>query len=92
MKKVYISSVVALLLNSAKATKQGLDPDVEQTLKHIKQAEVERNHKYNPGNPWHNPIPYPINYKVPNFGVDEDIIATQKHYRDTKKRVGKSLS
>lgn len=36
MKKVYISSVVALLLNSAKATKQGLDPDVEQTLKHIK--------------------------------------------------------
>jgi hypothetical protein len=29
MKKVYISTVVALLLNSAKATKQGLDPDVE---------------------------------------------------------------
>ena len=30
-------------------------------------------------------FPYPINYKVPNFGVDEDIINTQKHISDQEK-------
>ena len=29
-----------------------------------------------------------INYKVPNFGVDHDIKATQKHEKDTSKKLG----
>ena len=33
--------------------------------------------------------PYPINYPVPNFGVDEDIISTQKHIKDMEKKYGK---
>jgi hypothetical protein len=40
--------------------------------------------------PWHKDqreldwfkLDYPINYKVPDFGVDHDIIATQKHISD----------
>ena len=29
---------------------------------------------------------HPVDYKVPNFGVDEDIINTQKHVADQEKR------
>ena len=32
--------------------------------------------------------PAKIGYKVPNFGVDHDILATQKHERDTAKKLG----
>ena len=31
--------------------------------------------------------PAKIGYKVPNFGIDHDIIATQKHERDTSKKL-----
>jgi hypothetical protein len=30
--------------------------------------------------------PHPVDYKVPNFGVDEDIINTQKHVADQEKK------
>jgi hypothetical protein len=30
--------------------------------------------------------PYPINYKVPDFGVDHDIVQTQRHIADEEKR------
>ena len=68
MNKVYISAVVALLLNSSKATKQAfesfgqIDSERDPLLSNIKKA--------NPG------PAYPINYPVPNFGVDQDIIDT----------------
>merc|ERR1719284_2382521 len=32
--------------------------------------------------------PGPMDYFVPNFGVDKDIIATQKHIADTEKKLG----
>ena len=32
--------------------------------------------------------PAKIGYKVPNFGVDHDIKATQKHEKDTSKKLG----
>jgi hypothetical protein len=32
---------------------------------------------------------YPINYPVPNFGVDEDIIATKEHLKQQEKKHGK---
>lgn len=31
-------------------------------------------------------LPYEINYKVPNFGVDEDIVNTQKHIAEQEKK------
>merc|ERR1719223_1150947 len=31
---------------------------------------------------------HPVDYKVPNFGVDEDIIRTQKHMNDAEKKLG----
>ena len=33
--------------------------------------------------------PAKIGYKVPNFGLDHDIIATQKHEKDTARKYGK---
>jgi len=33
--------------------------------------------------------PHPVDYKVPNFGVDHDIIDTQKHMADQEKKHGK---
>ena len=30
-----------------------------------------------------------MNYKVPNFGVDQDILDTQKHLKDALKKAGK---
>lgn len=32
---------------------------------------------------------YPINYPVPDFGVDHDIIATKKHTADAEAKLGK---
>ena len=32
---------------------------------------------------------HPMNYKVPNFGVDQDIIDTQRHLKDALKLAGK---
>ena len=45
--------------------------------------------------PWHEEnregkwfkLDYPIDYKVPNFGVDHDIIHTKKHIADQEKRL-----
>ena len=34
------------------------------------------------------PIPYKV-YKIPNFGVDADILDTQKHLKDAEKKLGK---
>jgi hypothetical protein len=34
-------------------------------------------------------ITYPINYKVPNFGVDQDIVDSQKNLNDAEKKIGK---
>ena len=34
-------------------------------------------------------ISYPINYKVPNLGTDQDIIDTQKNLNDAEKKLGK---
>ena len=34
-------------------------------------------------------ITYPINYKVPNFGVDQDIVDSQKNLDDAEKKLGK---
>jgi hypothetical protein len=31
-------------------------------------------------------ITYPINYKVPNFGVDQDIVDSQKNLNDAEKK------
>jgi len=31
---------------------------------------------------------YPVDYKVPNFGVDQDIVHTQKHIKDAEKKLG----
>merc|ERR1719263_181490 len=32
--------------------------------------------------------PGPLDYFVPNFGVDKDIMATQKHIADSEKKLG----
>jgi hypothetical protein len=32
--------------------------------------------------------PHPIDYKVPNFGVDEDIVSTQSHIAEQEKKQG----
>jgi len=33
---------------------------------------------------------YPINYKVPNFGVDSDIAQTQKYTKEAEAKLGKA--
>jgi hypothetical protein len=30
-----------------------------------------------------------MNYPVPNFGVDKDILATEKHLKDMEAKLGK---
>jgi hypothetical protein len=35
--------------------------------------------------------PYPINYPVPNFGVDPDIVSTQTHIKNTEKKMGRKI-
>ena len=48
--------------------------------------------------PWHNAEPnkvedpFKMNYVVPNFGVDHDIISTQKHISDQEKRLKTRLN
>ncbi len=48
--------------------------------------------------PWHNADPnaiadpFKMNYKVADFGVDHDIIATQKHISDQEKRLKSKLN
>ena len=32
---------------------------------------------------------HPINYKVPNFGVDQDILDTQRHLKEALNKSGK---
>ena len=46
------------------------------------QAESERDPLLSNVKHYNDAPPYPINYPVPNFGVDEDIISTQKHIKD----------
>ena len=33
---------------------------------------------------------HPVNYKVPNFGVDQDILDTQRHLKEALKKAGKT--
>lgn len=33
-------------------------------------------------------IGYPVNYYVPNFGVDVDMVATKNHYEEQEKKMG----
>jgi len=54
----------------------GTDRNIEETLKHMAQAESRLKHKFNAAQyeanfvkPWE-----PTEYKVPNFGVDKDIV------------------
>ena len=53
------------------------------------QAESERDPLLSNVKHYNDAPPYPINYPVPNFGVDEDIISTQKHIKDMEKKYGK---
>ena len=42
--------------------------------------------KKSKGSTWNKPD-WPINYKVPNFGVDHDIVSTQNHIAAAEKRL-----
>ena len=49
--------------------------------------------------PWHKDVSettwrkpdWPVNYVVPNFGVDSDIIATKKNIKSSEKRLKKKM-
>jgi len=43
-------------------------------------------HKEGRENEWFK-LDYPIDYKVPDFGMDHDIIHTQKHIKDQEDRL-----
>ena len=57
----------------------GADADVESTSASIELAESKLKHKWSPTLKKDVPKGHPINYKVPNFGVDENVVTTQKN-------------
>lgn len=47
-------------------------------------------HKEVKDNTWHTPD-WNVNYFVPNFGVDKDVLNTQKHLSDSEEKIGHKL-
>lgn len=52
----------------------GEDTEMRHTRKNLKLAEKEVGHKMKAS--FKKPPSHPMNYKVPNFGVDEDVLET----------------
>jgi hypothetical protein len=73
------SVTLALLTNDAKALKYRPPPGATPWYK---TASVGEN--LDPK--------YPYNYVVPNFGVDTDVVMSQKHLSEAEKKVGKPMA
>ena len=73
----------------------GVDSDITDSLTNLKKTEKNLGHKLDivaggkRATGVDNFDNHPINYKVPNFGVDSDILDTQKHLKEAEKKLGK---
>lgn len=73
----------------------GVDSDILDSQKNLKNTERNLNHKLDlkAGGSINTGVDdfdgHPMNYNVPNFGVDQDILDTQKHLKDALKKAGK---
>ena len=54
------------------------------------QTEAERDPLISNIKHYNDAPPYPINYPVPNFGVDSDVAQTQRHAREAEIKLGKT--
>jgi hypothetical protein len=55
----------------------GQDHDIRDSLSHTTQSEENLNHQWNFVAKKDRPAPHPVDYKVPNFGLDHEILTTQ---------------
>jgi hypothetical protein len=73
----------------------GVDSDINDSLANLKNTEKLLGHKLDlvaggrRSTGVDNFDNHPINYKVPHFGMDQDIIDTQNHLKQAEKKLGK---
>ena len=77
-------STLALLLSSSKASKISYRPTSEEGSPWYKLHD-------DPGNTWRDPT-WPVNYQIPNFGVDSEILETHSSIAQSEEALNTKMT
>jgi len=66
----------------------GRDPEITYTLKNADAAAKRYKINWNPDEPWKTPKSHPVDYKVPDFGLDKDIVDSLSNLKNTEEKLG----